>query len=323
MKIKMGDYKMEQLLKNAFVYGIYSNEELIYIGKTHRPVEERLEEHRKHCHNKKLKEIIETGNFEYKIIYEAHNLITEEALSSIEESYINLLKPRCNECGVTRPYIYSGPNTDSHIETEVEKLNKRKYYTKRDLDILFEFNPIIKQAILIEPNDDSYKKVFDIPQSQKFNDYQKQKLFGKLNNFNEMVNFTIEEFDKNDLCGIARQKTYAIKLKDGTLRFPTQEEKLLNCSPDGPLTYCHILFMFDTLNNLKQELIQINDLLKNDSLSINQFEDLIMRDSLYRKVIQKYMKKEVYWTSLKFAECNNDIIVVPINDMFGIDSADA
>lgn len=70
-------------------------------------------------------------------------------------------------------------------------------------------------------------------------------------------------------------------------------------------------------------MIQINDLLKNDSLSINQFEDLIMRDSLYRKVIQKYMKKEIYWTSLNFAECNNDIIVVPINGMFGIDSADA
>lgn len=323
MKIKIRGYKMDQLLlKNAFIYGIYSNEELMYIGKTHRPIEERLEEHRKHCHNKKLKKIIETGNFEYKIIYEAHDLITEETLSSIEESYISLLKPSCNECGVTRPYVYSSPNADSHIETEVEKLNKRKYYTERDLEILFDFNPIIKQAILIEPNDNSYKKIFNIPQSQKFNDYQRKKLFGKLNNFNEMVNFTIEEFDKNDLCGFTRQKTYAIKLKDGTLRFPTQEEKLLNCSPDGPLIYCHILFMFDTLNNLKQELIQINNLLKNDSLSIHQFEELIIKASLYQKVIQKYIKKEIYWTSLSFAECEGNTIVVPINDLFGIDDAE-
>lgn len=68
------------------IYGFYEDNELVYIGKTNRPIEKRIEEHLKQCHNRDLKEIIERGRYEIKILFES-DIIDEKTLCDIEKSY--------------------------------------------------------------------------------------------------------------------------------------------------------------------------------------------------------------------------------------------
>lgn len=103
--------------KNAYIYGIKIDGELVYIGKTIRDLKERISEHINESLNLKsnnsqkdyLYKAMREANYGYKfeILYESHNVISNYDLEGIEKSMIENIKPKFNYEGVKVPYRFS------------------------------------------------------------------------------------------------------------------------------------------------------------------------------------------------------------------------
>ena len=133
-----------ELLENAYIYCFKQEGKIIYIGKIHQEINQRLYQHLHNCHNDKLKAYLESSNPPtFEIIYESHNKITEETLCSIEQSYIETLKPECNILGVTKPYDYFTKKKNI-IQTKYQK-----GITEEEINSILSSNPQIYNAQLI------------------------------------------------------------------------------------------------------------------------------------------------------------------------------
>lgn len=116
-KIANEKVKNNKLCSNSFIYGIYIDGKLCYIGKTIRCLKERLGEHIEWS-------ILENGGgsqqdylykamreckigYKFKILYESHNTLSNYDLEQIEKSLIENLQPEFNYEGVKVPYRFS------------------------------------------------------------------------------------------------------------------------------------------------------------------------------------------------------------------------
>lgn len=99
--------------KNAYIYGIVINEEIVYIGKTKRPIIQRKHEHEKSAakimnvesqQQEYLYKAMRENPYEFVILYESHGEISNFQLQCLECGYINYYKPRFNYEGVQIPY---------------------------------------------------------------------------------------------------------------------------------------------------------------------------------------------------------------------------
>lgn len=125
---KIADYIAEQKINekknynykkvaNAFIYGIYIDNKLVYIGKTTREMKNRLGEHlecallgegggaQQNYLYKAMREC-EVG-YKFKILYESYNTISNHELEEIEKTLIENLQPEFNYEGVKVPYRFS------------------------------------------------------------------------------------------------------------------------------------------------------------------------------------------------------------------------
>lgn len=102
--------------ENAYIYGIEIDGELVYIGKTYRPLKERFSEHIECIFDKDkggkqqdhLYEAMRNCNgYKFVILFEAHNELTDRELETAERAMIEWKKPRFNWEGVKAPYRYS------------------------------------------------------------------------------------------------------------------------------------------------------------------------------------------------------------------------
>lgn len=99
--------------ENAYIYGIIINEEIVYIGKTIRPIIQRKHEHEKSAakimniesqQQEHLYKAMRENTYEFIILYESHNEISNFQLQCLECGYINYYKPKFNYEGVKTPY---------------------------------------------------------------------------------------------------------------------------------------------------------------------------------------------------------------------------
>lgn len=125
---KIADYIAEQKINekknynykkvaNAFIYGIYIDNKLVYIGKTTREMKNRLGEHLEYTllgegggsqqnYLYKAMRECEVG-YKFKILYESYNTISNHELEEIEKTLIENIQPEFNYEGVKVPYRFS------------------------------------------------------------------------------------------------------------------------------------------------------------------------------------------------------------------------
>lgn len=115
---KEWERELPQYRKDRGIYGIYCNDELVYIGKTNVAFEKRFAQHWEGIHQGK-------GMYLYEQLHkEDYNIITMKSIislydikigeelsnrdiESMELALITLYKPKYNRAGVTSDYIYS------------------------------------------------------------------------------------------------------------------------------------------------------------------------------------------------------------------------
>lgn len=99
--------------ENAYIYGIIINEEIVYIGKTKRLIIQRKHEHEKSAakimnvesqQQEHLYKAMRENAYEFVVLYESHNEISNFQLQCLECGYINYYKPKFNYEGVKIPY---------------------------------------------------------------------------------------------------------------------------------------------------------------------------------------------------------------------------
>lgn len=276
---------MEEILENAYIYCFELDNKPIYIGKTHQKVEDRLEQHLVNCHNKKLKEYLLSENPpQFKILYESHNMITEEILSSIEESYINTLKPECNVLGITKPYNLFEPKQALNT---AEVLNKKCSYTLQDLIVLFNNNPQIKDVCLFDISSKCSTRREKECMSEALEQY-----YGKLNEFNRR-----DYYNKDSGC--FQQKVWAVKENEsGEIRFLTDEEKLHGVSEkDGKAVLVRALFRYYTDEEYKDKSDYLRRWYINnqDHLSLYFPLGYIQLNSCEDSIVYKQPLQEAYY----------------------------
>lgn len=105
--------KKQEVEKNAYIYAIQIEGEVVYIGKTCRPIEVRKAEHEDAVALKKgfynaqqnfLYRAMRKYPYEFFILYESHGEISNFQLQCLECGYIEYYKPRYNFVGVQVPY---------------------------------------------------------------------------------------------------------------------------------------------------------------------------------------------------------------------------
>ena len=116
-KTKIATVNNTSVKKNAYIYGIKVDGELVYIGKTYRDLKERISEHiecmldesinnsQQNYLYKAMREC-EIG-YKFELLYESHNVISNYELETIEKSLIENIKPKFNYEGVKVPYRFS------------------------------------------------------------------------------------------------------------------------------------------------------------------------------------------------------------------------
>lgn len=136
---------MDEIKENAYIYGIRINDEMVYIGKTFRPIAQRLEEHALlNAHNQELEEAMKKNNYDFVILYESHNIISNEELEQIERTLIENIKPKYNILGVTKPY-------NLYATKEKYKYKKeRRYVGLTDLEAegIMSLNPLFVDGMV-------------------------------------------------------------------------------------------------------------------------------------------------------------------------------
>ena len=240
-------------LKNAYVYGIYIDDTLVYVGQTTQPILDRIDEHIQRCHNKELKEALLTNHYTFKILYESHDTIDQATLNNIEEALITTNLPKYNKCGVTMPYNSYNQKTAFNGGGIATLLAQKHYYSEVDIQQLLQQNAQISCVYICLKNE--YASFFFTPAfsdlSQKEQEESIQYAFGKVNKHNQMTSQGFKGF---------RQSSYCVKESDGTLRFPSIEEKVKGI-PKDQITKCHLVFIFKTPEEYEENF---DKLLKKD-----------------------------------------------------------
>lgn len=126
--IEYENEKEKLLLKDAYIYGIYKGNSLVYIGKTHRPVMLRIKEHIDGINDGVegfYSRMNGMDNVHFKILFESHNGIIERELEYIEKTFIEFFKPIFNVEGV---------QTEYEFEEKPRSMNER--FLDEKIDIL-------------------------------------------------------------------------------------------------------------------------------------------------------------------------------------------
>lgn len=120
------------LLSDAYIYGIFIEEEIIYIGKTTRPIQERIREHIGNAKYRKeedtqsgLYELLKDKDFYFKILFEGHNVITNLGLEKIEKLLINIIQPPGNAEGTYMNYHFTKDFGFFHREYDYAEIANR------------------------------------------------------------------------------------------------------------------------------------------------------------------------------------------------------
>ena len=268
-------------LTNAYVYGVYIQNELVYVGQTTQPIQDRIDSHIQRCHNKELKEALLSNYYDFKILYESHDIIGQDTLNSIEEALIITNQPKYNKCGVTMPYHAYANKTAFSGGGLATQLSQKHYYSNIDIQQLLQQNAQISCAYICLKDDYAatfFSEAFTTL-SLKEQEECLQYTFGKINKYNEMSFHGTKGF---------RQQTYCIKESDGTLRFPTLQEKA-NGIPKTKIQNCHIVFLFKEEDEYKKDfdnLIQQNETIS-QTLSPEQQMDYWLCNSMETARIQE------------------------------------
>ena len=147
--IEYENEKEKFLLKDAYIYGIYKGNSLVYIGKTHRPIMLRIKEHIDGINDGVegfYSKMDGMDNVHFKILFESHNGIIERELECIEKTFIEFFKPAFNVEGVQTEYEFKEkPRTiserflDEKIDNLILVLEKIKE-KEEDLLEMLNFN---------------------------------------------------------------------------------------------------------------------------------------------------------------------------------------
>lgn len=147
--IEYDNEKEKLLLKDAYIYGIYKGNSLVYIGKTHRPVMLRIKEHIDGINDGVegfYSRMNGMDNVHFKILFESHNGIIERELEYIEKTFIEFFKPIFNIEGVQTEYEFeekprniSERFLDEKIDNLISVLEKIKE-KEEDLLEMLNFN---------------------------------------------------------------------------------------------------------------------------------------------------------------------------------------
>ena len=241
-----------ELLENAYIYCFKQGDKILYIGKTHQKIEQRLNQHLNHCHNDKLKKYLESDTPPiFEVVYESHNQITEEILCSIEQSYIETLKPECNILGVIKPYDYF-KKKDININ-KVDSNPRKNCVTEEEINAIMNSNPQISECRLI-----TIATMVFIVCPENINDTREQRrarhaldvYYGKLNDFNKRDYF-------NQATGAFQQKTWCVQDKEYNVRPLTWEEKYGNkkIGEDEKIIQGRLLFSYWSDEEYENKLI--------------------------------------------------------------------
>lgn len=115
----LAEYNYNRVKKNSngYVYGIKVDGELVYIGKTIRPLKERIKEHiecmlDRTINNNQQKYLYEAMRlceigYKFEVLYESQNKISNHELEMIEKVLIENIKPKYNYEGVKVPYRFT------------------------------------------------------------------------------------------------------------------------------------------------------------------------------------------------------------------------
>ena len=288
-----------ELLKDAYIYCFKLKDQIIYIGKSHQPIVDRLDQHLTQCHNEKLKEYLKS-DFPpvFEIIYESHNEITEEILKSIERSYIETLQPECNVLGVTKPYdLFESKDKGKKSLGWADVLAKKKTLSDQDLDVIIHNNPQIKSVLLITIKDEveKMKEIFQkedkyTPSDDEITRYIKkayEAYYGKLNDFNSRKYYNPE-------TGHFQQKAWFVRNKETTkCRCLTNYEKQkgFKNTEEEELVQGRILYRYGDDNYVYSLIDSIIEIIKDKKVK-SQFDDELI--DLYQEIssIDYYLSRE-------------------------------
>lgn len=241
---------MDKIKENAYIYGIRIDNELVYIGKTFRPIAQRLEEHALlNGHNQQLEEAMSKNNYDFVILYKSHNAISNEELEQIEKSLIENIKPKYNILGVTKPYkLYS-------TKTNYKYKKDRRYVGLIDLEVsgLLELNPLLIDSpwygSILSLSNNFYKaKIFQKPDRENF-----YLAFGKPNNYTDPV---WSNYGPMGLCF----KTTFLANEDNNIRLLTKEEMTKGLPKDCKLSrHSSGVIAFPWISDINEEIIQMRN----------------------------------------------------------------
>lgn len=128
--------KEKFLLKDAYIYGIYKGNSLVYIGKTHRPIMLRIKEHIDGINDGVegfYSKIGGMNNVHFKILFESHDGIIERELEYIEKTFIEFFRPIFNIGGVKTEYKFEEKprnNNEVFLDERLESLRLELLLTK-------------------------------------------------------------------------------------------------------------------------------------------------------------------------------------------------
>lgn len=254
--------------EQAYIYGIKIQDELVYIGKTYRDINKRLEEHAlKNMHNADLEAAMKANQYEFVILYESHNVISNEELCQIERAFIENIKPKYNILGVSKPYtLYATKNTyNNGIKRQYKAL------CQQEIEFLMDFNPFLldvlsgpvrhliayfyENKIITQPTAQAFKEAFGDP--------------------NLITDETWMQHGNKGFC----VKGSVIYGKQGQ-RYLTYQELIKETKiPEEDKYYCHSLYVFLWEDNLAKILADLYEQYL-DCAQINMDESYFILDTI-------------------------------------------
>lgn len=100
---------------NAYIYAFVQDGEIVYIGKTKRPIKQRKAEHEAaaallrdldNSQQEHLYKSMREGAYDFVLLYESHGEISNFQLQCLECGYIEYYQPKFNYEGVVVPYRF-------------------------------------------------------------------------------------------------------------------------------------------------------------------------------------------------------------------------
>lgn len=153
----------------------------MYIGKTSRPIDERLTEHALHgAHNKDLEKAMQENDYKFVVLYESHHVISDEELCQIERTLIENIKPKYNILGNTLPYdLYS--KKDNYVSKKYyHGISKEEFYGLLNLNMQITHVVYGNPSISLQTLKNDFG--FDVDLNQT-----KEQQFGKMSRYKDIT----------------------------------------------------------------------------------------------------------------------------------------